>query len=454
MSLRTIEIPVTPGKPFEHCKLGREKYAVVLSKIIETYSDGFVLALNNRWGEGKSTFVRMWRVYLGNNGFNTIYLNAWEHDFGQDPLAAILSEIKTLDLGKDETFKSIVSKGAKLTLNLLPVILKAIAEKHINTDSIKEGIQEISESAVELFDAEIENYTNKKEGIEDFKKQIELYLKNLEKPLVFFVDELDRCNPKYAVEFLEVVKHFFSVPGIVFVLSIDKVQLGYAIQGYFGNHNLDSTNYLKRFFEIEYSIPAPNSEKLIKLMFSKFQIYEMDSRFNYQALKDLEDISKLLLRKSELSIRSIEKIFLQIKLALLGTQRAEFVLSELLFLLIFIKHVDFDFYQDIQLHKLTVQELSDRIFELIQNTNSDGEKYQMARLEAELLFLYSNMDERKYLKYLYKETPNGDFKLLFIPRFDDLEGFIRNLKEFRRGSLYSYSLEFLLERIELLRGFS
>lgn len=39
-------------------------------------------------------------------------------------------------------------------------------------------------------------------------------------PLVVVVDELDRCRPDYALALLEVVKHFFSVPNVHFVLVL------------------------------------------------------------------------------------------------------------------------------------------------------------------------------------------------------------------------------------------
>ena len=79
-----------------------------------------------------------------------------------------------------------------------------------------------------------------------------------DKPIIFIIDELDRCRPSYAVELLEQVKHFFSVSGIVFVLSIDKVQLGHAVRGVYGNDRINADEYLRRFIDIEYSIPVPD----------------------------------------------------------------------------------------------------------------------------------------------------------------------------------------------------
>ena len=67
-----------------------------MTEIVELYSDGFVLAINNEWGTGKTTFVKMWKQYLENNDFKTVYFNAWENDFDSNPLVAIMSELKPL----------------------------------------------------------------------------------------------------------------------------------------------------------------------------------------------------------------------------------------------------------------------------------------------------------------------------------------------------------------------
>ena len=61
-----------------------------------------------------------------------------------------------------------------------------------------------------------------------------------EYPVIFFVDELDRCNPRYAVAVLERIKHLFEIPNIIFVLAINKKELSNAIQGYYGSSKIDS----------------------------------------------------------------------------------------------------------------------------------------------------------------------------------------------------------------------
>ena len=39
--------------------------------------------------------------------------------------------------------------------------------------------------------------------------------------LVIFIDELDRCNPSFAIKLLERIKHFFYDDRFIFVFSTD-----------------------------------------------------------------------------------------------------------------------------------------------------------------------------------------------------------------------------------------
>jgi tRNA A37 threonylcarbamoyladenosine biosynthesis protein TsaE len=61
MNIKHQELEIDPQKPFANCKLERQKYADVLTDIVKAYPQGFTLAINNEWGTGKTTFVRMWQ---------------------------------------------------------------------------------------------------------------------------------------------------------------------------------------------------------------------------------------------------------------------------------------------------------------------------------------------------------------------------------------------------------
>ena len=79
--IKHYELEIDPDNPFYNCQLDRKKYANVLLDIVSTYNEGFVLAINNKWGTGKTTFIKMWEQELKKNGFQTVMFNAWENDF-------------------------------------------------------------------------------------------------------------------------------------------------------------------------------------------------------------------------------------------------------------------------------------------------------------------------------------------------------------------------------------
>jgi hypothetical protein len=223
----------------------------------------------------------MWQRHLEIDGFNTLYFNAWENDFQSSPLVAIVSELKTLRFNNDRTeeiFKSILEKGSTFLKKVAPAVVtqiaKNIAEKYIGELDVlgKTGIQDSAEAAVSILDSEIQNYANKKKDLSDFKNELGKFVRELNShnPLVFFIDELDRCRPNYAIEVLEHIKHFFSVRGIVFVLSIDKKHLESSVKGFYGTNEINSAEYLRRFIDIEFSIPEPPSGTFTQYLFDYF----------------------------------------------------------------------------------------------------------------------------------------------------------------------------------------
>ena len=113
---------------FLNCKLEREQYAKVLTQIVSNYADGFVLAINNEWGAGKTTFVRMWQQQLKNQQFETLYFNAWENDYEDEPLIALLAELKHLNIKDNTALKKLIKTGAALTKSVFPLLIHALAE--------------------------------------------------------------------------------------------------------------------------------------------------------------------------------------------------------------------------------------------------------------------------------------------------------------------------------------
>ena len=95
---RDIEIP--KGDPFKYDLLEREEPIRVLTSLIASLEGSCVMSIDSSWGNGKTTFLRLWEQYLLDSDFLVIKFSAWETDFASDPLIALSKEL----LNKFEEF--------------------------------------------------------------------------------------------------------------------------------------------------------------------------------------------------------------------------------------------------------------------------------------------------------------------------------------------------------------
>ncbi|MDP1812247.1 MAG: P-loop NTPase fold protein [Sediminibacterium sp.] len=460
MEIRHNDIEINSEEPFANCKLGRKKHAEILTKIVSTYSDGFVLAINNEWGTGKTTFVKMWSQHLTNEGFQTLYFNAWENDFDTNPLVPLVSEIKTLIKSNDkESYKELLKKGAVLSKNLIPALVKAIAEKHIDSKTMVEFLENSAKAATDIFESEINQYASKKKGLVEFRQELQkfIYDNNNSKPVIFFIDELDRCRPNYSVEVLEQLKHFFSVKGIVFVLSIDKEQLGNAVKGLYGSEKINSEEYLRRFIDLEYQIPAPSSIVFCKYLYEYFDFdsfFKNLKRLQYDTFKaDSENfiaLSALLFTNENISLRYLEKLYSQTRLVLKQFNHNEFVFPTLLFLLTFIKSRDLALYNNLGNRKLSIQDAINSIENnLLTPINFEEIEPIRYTLSLFILFYFNFLKEEDYnVKIIEKSEVDGNDYLNVKSKFNS-DIILEHIQSFRRKPFEFTKIDTYFNKISL-----
>ncbi len=463
MKIKHTEIEIDPQSPFANCKLGRAKYANILTNIVGNYKDGFVLAINNEWGAGKTTFIKMWQKQLEQNEYKTLYFNSWENDFDANPLVALMAELNTLTKKEtSKTFKSLVSKGAVLTKNILPQLLKAVAKRYVDTDTLVNLVEDTAKGATEILSDEINEYTEKKKGLKEFKVSLEKFIAESTngKPLIFIIDELDRCRPNYAVEVLEQIKHLFSVPGIVFVLSIDKIQLGHAIRGVYGNDNINSEEYLRRFIDVEYSIPSPNTTSFCNYLYDYFQFddfFYSDNRKKYTAFSTdksaLIKMAATFFEKSKLTLRQQEKLFAHARLGLAFFQENQYVFPELYLFLIFAKTHKPNFYNKLQLRVFTTTELIEEYALLIPSGIDKTNLRSFIYMEALLAHMYNNASPSHNSSLIGKDEKTGEDIVYVQSKIDTINnGAIFNhflIDLIRHRDVDRVDIAFLMNKIDL-----
>lgn len=271
---------------------GREDFAENLKNIFANTDGGFVLAIDASWGEGKTSFIHQLIYDLKySSNLIPIYYDAFSNDFSSDTFlsigATISSEVENHFLHKGlntknktqiEHLKNVTKKTAveliKLGTNLA---VRSLTAGIVDSSELEKFAGNAFNSAtfgtLEIdLNKKFEAYENSKNSIQSYVKALESVCSESEK-VIFFIDELDRCRPNFAVEVLEKIKHLFIAKNVIFVISYNKSQLSKIISSVYGVDAEDSVKYLEKFIHIEAKLPTidSNSQKSsYKLLFNSF----------------------------------------------------------------------------------------------------------------------------------------------------------------------------------------
>ncbi len=321
-TLRCPRTDIDGTEPFNDDLLNRKDVALKLTSYLDRLREGAVLAIDAPWGEGKTWFGKNWEQYLKSNNRQTIYLDAFEQDYVEDPFMLLASEFVELikeDSEKMEGFKDKATKVAKATMSIgtkigLGLLTKyTLGEVDLGKEiesSMSDASEEVGALSSKWIEAKFNEYEQNKQTITAFRNELKELAEDQDKPIVIFIDELDRCKPDFAVRLIERIKHFFDVPNIVFVLLINKEQLESAIKGVYGV-DTDASAYLGKFINLIFQLPKPalsdidaerQYERYIVATFNK---YEFGQSQEYVAFVDH---LKFWAPRYKLSLRDIEKI--------------------------------------------------------------------------------------------------------------------------------------------------
>ncbi|QQE12750.1 AAA family ATPase [Planctomycetota bacterium] len=319
---------IEPTNPtFDDDKLSREQCAHNLTAVLETYKgEGKTVAISGPWGCGKTFFVKMWRNKLESKEYKTVFFNAWANDHSESPSVAFLAHLTSLidtSTGNESKFEIAKKnlKGSFVKLAKQGLVYGVGKGVNVATQGLVDGHNLVKKASAfggsvlkrqkseyeQQLDRDIRLHLERSSVIEEYKACLAAYVEAVspEKPVYFFIDELDRCRPDFAVELLESIKHYFDVPNLFFVLSIDGEQLAEAVKGHYGS-GFDGQRYLRRFVDLRYTLNTSNIGTFCDSLIDKKYPFAAKAK-GYRFYDILGNLS--------LSLRDIDQLFSQLDLA-------------------------------------------------------------------------------------------------------------------------------------------
>lgn len=334
---------------FSNDKLNRKFLAENLKRILLN-TDYNVFSINAPWGGGKSYFIENLAQMIDDEAICISY-NAWESDFYNNPLVPLVTELMSklgeIISNEDEVHKDLV--------NLINIVNDIFSKTTFNI-GISQTLKKITGELGIIYDPNkqtIESEYIKLKALKiKLREGLEFLQKRLNKRIIIFVDDLDRCNPKYAIETLETIKHFFGIPNIIFVLAVDKKQVENIVKTIYGitPETSDIEGYLKKFIDVEFNLPEPDYKEFID--FQLQQIVECSAPFieserwyaygeiiNGRVIDDIKYNGIIaytveqLVSSLKFTPRTIEKLFIRVKLTIESLSEDDLLLIEIIFIL-------------------------------------------------------------------------------------------------------------------------
>lgn len=299
----------------------RKEFGERLANLIEHAGGNPVIALDAGWGQGKSTFIKMWRGHLSHHRetqIQSVYFDAFENDYQKDPFLALASEMYQLisdqDAEKKSEFKEkAIKAGKSLARGAIKLTVRAVTAGLVDSsavDTVEKDISNlVADQVDDLVKARFENAQKDKLALKAFKEHLSTFATEQGNgvPIVFIIDELDRCRPDFALELLEQVKHLFSVKGITFLLVTNRVQLEQSIKAKYGES--DPVNYLHKFINVWLTLPRTTGRYNDHgYRYLQYALLEMSGENRSTNLRECENVLVEVVQYYQPSFREIERI--------------------------------------------------------------------------------------------------------------------------------------------------
>jgi len=307
-------------------QLRRKEFIDNLFSMFEHFGNqgdrGFTMIINGKYGSGKTTLLGfLSEVNEQTKKFDIVNYNAWDNNLFDNPLIPILYEISKLKKS-DKKLSARIKAGAKKIAKAAPqIIARTLANAHaVDLTPLTE------KTDTDIF----EDYDKYRNSIADFRKVLIEACK--EKPVLFLVDELDRCLPEYQIKVLETLYHLFEIPNLIVVIALDKQQLECSIKNKFGDAQ-NTLGYLSKFINYQVDLPDESDSDFIRSLMQ----YQCNDDYNTEYAKLL--ITKML-GMMQYSVRDCQRIVNEINLICNtdSIRRPKYWYPILIALIIIVKH--------------------------------------------------------------------------------------------------------------------
>ena len=249
-------------------------YRDAIVNIVKNSYPKFTMGIFGDWGAGKTTLINsIDKALQTDKDLIIVRLEAWR--YRREPFA-LVSMLKTIAyaLPAEKQFDDLKQKLETSAINFLkktPDILTSIVTKYVSEED--EISQEMFDSFKKEFNskiqliAELDRDTVYFDGFEDIRKEIKnLRLDNPAFRIIVFVDDLDKCSPKKALEILEFIRVFHDIDGFIYIIGISQDMMVKLSDIENNETSTEGELYIKNLIQVPITLPKWSNQDIVKLV--------------------------------------------------------------------------------------------------------------------------------------------------------------------------------------------
>ncbi|MFZ0510531.1 MAG: P-loop NTPase fold protein, partial [Candidatus Nitrosopolaris sp.] len=207
-------------------------------------------------------------VYKREKDILTVWFNAWKYE--NEKYLAVVPFLRTIKITLDNDKDSKIGKRWDNVRQALENTFRAF----IDSTNISLGMGSYGSTQINLskFADVLKADGSAKVSGESvyYHKHVTDYLEdslsklrenNSNRRIVVFIDDLDRCHPKQALEVLDSIKTFFDIEGLIYVIGMDSGSINSIIEEKYGGKDSDikvkkGLDYLQKIVQLPFQIPT------------------------------------------------------------------------------------------------------------------------------------------------------------------------------------------------------
>ncbi|HXW11190.1 MAG TPA: pentapeptide repeat-containing protein [Nitrososphaeraceae archaeon] len=249
-------------------------YANAIANIVRNSQPKFTIGIFGDWGTGKTTLINaVDKILQSDKDSIRIRLEAWRYKQEQFPLVSLFKSI-AFALPNEKQFEVLKHKLETSAINFLkktPDILTSIISKYVSeedeiSNEMLDTFKKELNSKIQLI-AELDRDTVYFDGLDEIKKEIRnLRLDNPAFRIIVFVDDLDKCSPKKALEILELIRIFHDIEGFVYIIGISHDMIIKLSDIENNKTSIDGEHFIKKLIQIPITLPRWSNKDIVNLV--------------------------------------------------------------------------------------------------------------------------------------------------------------------------------------------